>query len=288
MATNPRVRGSSVLITGCSTGIGQACALELAERGWRVFAGVRRPEDGQRLCEQAGGVLQPVILDVTDGSAIRAVVEQLRAAVGEAGLNGLVNNAGIAVPGPLELLPTDEFRRQLEVNVLGTHAVTRALLPLLRPAAGRIVLIGSISGRVTPPHFGAYAASKHALEAIADALRMELRPWNMPVSIVEPDNVDTPIWNKFESSVLELTKQADADTGRLYEQQMQRIRQSAHRLGRTGMPTRHVVAAVRHALSARRPKARYPVGLRTRLAIWGAGNLPASWMDWFLRNAVGG
>ncbi len=278
----------SALITGCSTGIGQACALDLAARGWRVFAGVRRPEDGQRLADRATGDLRSVVLDVTDGAMIGEVARRLQTLLAETGLTGLVNNAGIVVPGPLELLPTDEFRRQLEVNVLGTHAVTQAMLPLLRRAAGRIVLMGSISGRVAPPQYGAYAASKHALEAMADALRVELRPWRVFVSIVQPDNVSTPIWHKLDASVLKLQNQSDPAAAEMYERQMQRIRENGLKMGSTGMPTSRVVRAVWHALSSRHPKARYPVGLRTRLAIWGAANLPPWMMDRFLSRAVGG
>lgn len=278
----------AVLITGCSTGIGYACALDLADRGWRVFAGVRNEDDGRRIADGTAGRVQPVLVDVTDGAAIAAVAEQLDAALGAAGLDGLVNNAGIVVPGPLELLSTEAFRRQLEVNVLGTHAVTRALLPMLRRATGRLVLMGSISGRIAPPQYGAYAASKHALEAMADAWRVELRPWRMRVSIVEPDNVDTPIWNKLDQSVLELGNQTEAATAAMYLKQMEGVRAGGLKMGRTGMPVRCVVRAVRHALTARWPRAHYPVGLRTRLAFWGAGNLPAWIMDGFLKQAVGG
>jgi NAD(P)-dependent dehydrogenase (short-subunit alcohol dehydrogenase family) len=278
----------AVLITGCSTGIGYACALDFAERGWRVFAGVRNEDDGRRIAEAAAGKVQPMPLDVTDRAAIDSAAKQLDAALGPAGLDGLVNNAGIVVPGPLELLSSEAFRRQLEVNVLGTHAVTRALLPMLRRATGRLVLMGSISGRIAPPQYGAYAASKHALEAMADAWRVELRPWRISVSIVEPDNVDTPIWNKLDQSVSELGNQTEAATVAMYERQMQGVRAGGLKMGRTGMPVSCVVRAVRHALTARWPRAHYPVGLRTRLAFWGAGNLPPWIMDRFLKQAVGG
>jgi NAD(P)-dependent dehydrogenase (short-subunit alcohol dehydrogenase family) len=278
----------AVLITGCSTGIGYACALDLAARGWHVFAGVRDQDAAQRIVQHAAGSLEPVLLDVTDPGMVQAVVAHLEDALGQSGLAGLVNNAGIVVPGPLELLSTEDFRRQLEVNVLGTHAVTRALLPLLRRGAGRIVLMGSISGRITPPQYGAYAASKHALEAMADAWRVELRRWKLSVSIVQPDNVDTPIWNKLDQSVAHLGNQTEPAAVALYERQMQQVRSSGLRMGRTGMPVARVVRAVRHALTARWPRARYPVGLRTRLAFWGQANLPAWIMDRFLQRAVDG
>ncbi len=276
----------TVLITGCSTGIGQACALDLAARGWRVLAGVRDRQDGQRIAREAAGDLQPILLDVTDRSMIQAAVERLDALPGDGGLDGLVNNAGIVVPGPLELLATEDLRRQLEVNVLGTHALTAAMLPMLRQAKGRIVLMGSITGRITPPQYGAYAASKHALEAMADAWRVELRPWRLSVSIVQPDNVDTPIWNKLDRSVEALGNRSQQTVVDMYQHSMQKVRASGLRMGRTGMSTARVVRAVRHALSARWPRARYPVGWRTRLAFWGAGNLPAWIMDRFLQLAV--
>lgn len=283
-AAGPR---HSVLITGCSSGIGRACALDLAQRGLRVFAGVRRTADGDRLRGEASGRLEPLIVDVTDPEQIRSAAATVEQAVGEAGLAGLVNNAGIAVPGPLELLSVAEFRRQLEVNVLGAHAVTQRMLPLLRRAGGRIVMVGSISGRVVAPYYGAYAASKHALEALADGLRVELRPWHIAVSIVEPDTVATPIWRKLDTQLEALTQQADPLAADRYRDDLWRVRRTALRMERAGLDVSAAVRAIRHALCARRPKARYPVGLRTRLAIVGKALLPAGVMDWFLRKGVG-
>jgi NAD(P)-dependent dehydrogenase (short-subunit alcohol dehydrogenase family) len=276
-----------VWITGTSTGIGAACALDLAGRGFRVFAGVRKESDGQRLQSQAAGELVPVTVDVTDAEAVRAAAAMLAAAVGEAGLAGVVCNAGISVPGPLELLSGSEFRRQLEVNVLGTHAVAVAALPLLRAARGRIVIIGSITGFVVPPYYGAYAASKHALEAVADALRMELRPWQIGVSIVEPDYTATPIWGKLDSALTRLGGDGSPQVKEFYESRVQQLRRATARMGQVAGSTSKVVGAVRHALCAPHPKARYPVGLRTRLARWGAYHLPTSVLDWFLGKAVG-
>lgn len=277
----------AVLITGASSGIGAACALDLDRRGWRVFAGVRRPAHGDRLRQQASERLQPVVFDVTDAPAVRRVAGEVAAAVGEAGLAGLVNNAGILLPGPLELLPSARFREQLEVNVLGTHAVTQALLPLLRAGRGRIVILGSISGKVAPPYLGAYAASKHALEAMADALRIELRPWNVAVSLVEPDSVATPIWDKLLAAADDLDQQVEPEIRQIYEADLLEMRKASRRLGRSGMPVERVVAAVGHALTARRPKTRYPVGLRTRLALLGAALLPDRLLDWFLLRFMG-
>ena len=184
MGTQRATRTGAVVVTGASSGIGRACALHLAALGLQVFAGVRRAEDGAALQAASSARLTPMLLDVADETSIRAATDTITAAVGEAGLAGLVNNAGIGVAGPLEFLPLAEFRTQLEVNVTGQLAVTQALLPLLRQGRGRIVNMGSIGGRIAAPFVGPYSASKFALEALTDALRMELRPWGLHVAIV--------------------------------------------------------------------------------------------------------
>src|SRR5215469_18875207 len=187
---------NSVIITGASTGIGEACALRLVSRGFRVFAGVRKELDGGALKQKASDRLTPIILDVTDAASIKSAAAAVAEALGGEGLSGLVNNAGIAIAGPLEFLPIDELRNQFEVNVIGQIAVTQAFLPLLRKGHGRIVNMGSIAGKSALPFIGPYCASKFALEALTDSLRMELLPWNIPVSIIEPAYVTTPIWQK--------------------------------------------------------------------------------------------
>ena len=185
----------AVVITGASTGIGAASAVELARRGFSVFAGVRKRCDGERLKAQSPHIV-PLLLDVTDAGQIAAAAETVGRAVGDAGLAGLVNNAGIVVAGPLEILPLDQLRLQLEVNVVGQIAVTQAFLPLLRKARGRIVNMGSFNGRIASPYLAPYAASKHALEALSDAMRLELRAWGIRVSVIEPGATTTPIWDK--------------------------------------------------------------------------------------------
>ncbi|MFO0902012.1 MAG: SDR family oxidoreductase [Pirellulales bacterium] len=280
----------NVLITGCSTGIGLACAQALASPALRIFAGVRKESDAARLRELQPQHVEPVLLDVTDASSIAAAVEQIGKRLSDdnaAGLDGLVNNAGILVPGPLELITTEQMRRQYEVNVFGTHAMTRAALPLLRPVAGRIVLIGSISGVVTPPFMGVYASSKHALESLTDALRVELKPWRIPVSLIQPDSVATPIWDKMIDGAAGPVEGVEEATRQVYQDQLAKVRDAARLMGDTGMPVARVVRAVRHALTARRPKTRYPVGFRTRLAIWAYWNLPNRMFDWFMAGAMG-
>jgi NAD(P)-dependent dehydrogenase (short-subunit alcohol dehydrogenase family) len=277
----------AVLITGTSTGIGADCALDLDRRGFRVFAAVRKTADGDRLRQQASERLVPLILDVTDAAAVRSAVDAVAAAVGPTGLAGLVCNAGILLPGPLGLLPTERFREQLEVNVLGAHAVTQALLPLLRAARGRIVLVGSISGKIATPYLGAYAASKHALEAMADVLRMELAKWGIAVSIIEPGSVATPIWGKLAAGADELEKAADPAARQLVEEDLLEMRRMGFRLDRSAIPVARVTAAVRRALTARRPKTRYPVGFGTGAAIWWSALIPDRLRDWIARRFLG-
>src|SRR5712691_5002789 len=186
MATNRQSNPGAVVITGAASGIGEACALHLDKLGFCVFAGVRREVDGAALQGKASERLTPLLLDVTDAASIRFAVEIVATGVVETGLAGLVNNAGITVAGPLEFLPVSELRRQLEVNVIGQVAVTQAFLPLLRRGQGRIVNMGSLAGRIATPFIGPYHASKFAMEALTDSLRMELRRWGMHVSLIEP------------------------------------------------------------------------------------------------------
>lgn len=266
MSASAADRVRAVLITGASTGIGKACALELDRRAFRVFAGVRSPADGERLQGETSGRAIPVRIDVTDTESIAAARRTIAGTVGGQGLAGLVNNAGIVISGPLEILPLEQLRRQLEVNVIGQVAVTQAMLPLLRTARGRIVNLSSISGFVAAPYLGPYAASKFALEALSDSLRVELRRWGISVSLIEPGSVKTPIWDKALSFADQLVGQMSAQGEKLYLEDIEAMRRATVRLAETGMPVERVVQAVVHALSAPRPKTRYPLGAQTRLA----------------------
>ena len=278
---------SAVLITGASSGIGAACVLDLASRGLRAYAGVRRVEDGERLVAQADGKVLPVILDVTDQASIDGAAKRISEEMGDRGLAGLVNNAGILVSAPLEFVSADQLRRQFEVNVFGTVAVTQAMLPLLRLARGRIVTIGSIAGRAAPPYFGPYAATKHALEGLTDSLRMEVRHWGIEVALVQPDAVATPIWGKLDSAPEQQTVQLTPESRELYGDDVDAMTQASRKMDRRGMPVKRVVDAVRHALTARRPKTRYPLGFRTRLAAWAVSNAPDRIQDWFTLRQLG-
>jgi NAD(P)-dependent dehydrogenase (short-subunit alcohol dehydrogenase family) len=262
----------AVVVTGASTGIGAACALELDRRGYRVFAGVRREADGLALQERGTERLTPVLLDVTNEAQIKAAAETVRAAVGAAGLAGLVNNAGVATGGPLEFLPLDELRRQLEINVVGVVAVTQAFLPLLRQGRGRIVNIGSSSGRLTIPFMGPYSASKFALGALNDALRLEVRAWGIRVILVEPASVATPIWDKSKVLADDLERRMPPEAHTLYGPVIARFRKLIAASARHALPVEAVTTAVVRALTAPNPKTRYIVGRDTYIqAILGMG-----------------
>jgi NAD(P)-dependent dehydrogenase (short-subunit alcohol dehydrogenase family) len=231
----------TALVTGASSGIGRACAVRLSRNGWRVLAGVRREGDAPAGTEE-------LLLDVTDPPASLAVNR----------LDGLVNNAGIAVAGPLEFLDADELRRQLEVNVVGQLRMTQLALPGLREAGGRIVNVGSISGRSALPFLGAYAMSKFALEAMTDSLRIELRPWGIHVAIVEPGTIKTPMWTRERPD-------PPPEGLALYGERLAAFRSFALKRSEGGAPAEAVAETVEHALTAERPKARYLVGRDAKL-----------------------
>ena len=260
-----RMTAGNFVVTGASTGIGRACALRLASLGFRVFAGVRRPADGEALKAESGERLVPLLLDVTSAESVAAAAR----AVEDAPLGGLVNNAGIVVAGPLELVSIAQWRKQLEVNVIGLVAVTQAFLPGLRAGRGRIVNVGSIAGRSALPYSSPYCASKFAVEGLTDSLRMELKQWGISVSIVEPGGVRTPIWNKTLAETTESLSAAPPDLLELYRPMVEKMRAAAALAERQGIAPEEVVRAIEHALTSAKPKTRYVVGgdakLRVRL-----------------------
>jgi NAD(P)-dependent dehydrogenase (short-subunit alcohol dehydrogenase family) len=282
----------TALVTGASTGIGRATALRLAAAGWSVLAGVREQAAGERLREQAGTeALVPLILDVTDPEQVAraaAVVEEHGEQNGSSSrgrLDALVNNAGIGVGGPLELLALEELRRQLEVNVVAQVAVTQALLPALRRARGRIVFLSSIGGLAAMPYTAPYAASKHAIEAIADALRVELRTSGVRVALIEPGSVATPIWEKSRAELDAVSIPAE-----LHEQYghvpaaMEKVIADTER---RGVPPERVAETILRALTAPRMKARYLVGADARAMLALRRLLPAPLFDRLVRRALG-
>jgi NAD(P)-dependent dehydrogenase (short-subunit alcohol dehydrogenase family) len=229
------------------------------QKGWRVFGGVRREEDAESLRAEASSRLEPLMLDVTDPEQIAAAAERIAAEVGPAGLDGLVNNAGIAVPSPLETLPIDDFRRQIEVNLTGQVAVTQALLPQIRAARGRIVFISSIGGLIAFPLTGAYHAAKFGIEAVGDVFRLELRSSGISVSIVEPGSIATPIWDRGERLADEIGERTPRRE-ELYGRAISRYRKVIADTAARGIPPQKAAEANEHALDSRRPRPRYLVG----------------------------
>ena len=257
--------------------------MRLVRDGFRVYAGVRTDDDGLSLIREGGDAIAPILLDVTNPDQVRAAAARLDEETGERGLQALVNNAGIAIAGPLEFLPIDEVRRQLEINVIGQIAVTQACLPLLRRArsgaspdhrAGRIVFMSSISGRSALPFMGAYAASKFALEAAAEALRMELLPFGMRVSLVEPGVIATPIWETARLAGARNIERMGPQSREFYGRALDAIDQRVAN-GMNGLPPEKVAEVVSHALTARRPRTRYLVGRDAKTRLWLQRLLPA-------------
>jgi NAD(P)-dependent dehydrogenase (short-subunit alcohol dehydrogenase family) len=275
----------AVLITGSSTGIGRATAERLAASGWRVLAGVRRPAD-------APPDTTPVVLDVTDADAVADAADTVAEAVGDAGLAALVNNAGVCVVGPVECVPMCEWRRQFEVNVFGAVAVTQALLPLLRrrvgqrgPGSARIVNVSSVTGQVSSPLFAAYSASKHAVEAVSDALRLELAEHGIGVSIVNPGTIATEIWRK-ERAQVEQCGPGTA-TRRLYGRLVDNVTRYVFAAGDRSMPPDRTAAAVERCLTARRSPVRVRVGWEAHVGGRARQLLPERLFDFLMARALG-
>jgi NAD(P)-dependent dehydrogenase (short-subunit alcohol dehydrogenase family) len=272
----------AVVVTGTSSGIGEASAELLARNGFAVFAGVRKNEDGVRIKARHENI-RPLLFDVTDSAAIRSAAKEV-ADTGLA-LRGVVNNAGIAVGGPLEYLPIGLLRHQFDVNVIGQIAVAQAFLPQLRTSHGRLVFVGSVSGRIPVPFLGAYSGSKFALRAMVDVMRMELQPAGVRVALIEPANVKTPIWAKGRAGRDALLRQLGPAAAQNYRTDLEQLARRSERSERTGMPVELVSNAILHALTAARPKTHYM--LRSRLAAV-VGTLPASFYEAFLKRALRG
>jgi len=275
----------SVFVTGASTGIGRATALRLDASGWKVFAGVRKSEDAEGLREDSSSRLAPVFLDVTDADQIAAAAELIEKE-SEGGLAGLVNNAGVAIPGPLETIPIEDFRRQLEVNLVAYVGVTQALLEQIRLAEGRVVFVSSIGGRIAFPFGGPYHASKFGTEAIGDVFRQELRPWGLKVSIVEPGSIDTPIWERGQRTAEEIEARSPR-TNLLYGAAIEKFRKVIEDTAERGIPPEKVAKAIAHALESNRPRARYLVGLDAKVQARLKPFIPTSVFDRIVARALG-
>lgn len=257
-----------VVVTGASTGIGRACVLRLLAHDYVVYAGVRATDDASALAADArsalghgaDGRLRPLLLDVTSEADVRAAFELVSDELDGDHFHGLVNNAGVAVAGPMEFLPLSDLRRQFEVNVIGQVALAQAFLPLLRERPGRLVFVGSVSGLVSSRLLGAYAASKFALEAVADAFRRELLPFKVRVAVVEPGRIATPIWEKSLAEGLERMERVSPKAKEYYGNLIDDLVEGARFAADHGTPPERVAQAVHRALSARRSRTRYFVG----------------------------
>lgn len=277
------VENRAVLVTGASSGIGKESALLLARHGFRVFAGVRKPKDGQALVEEAAGSLTPVLIDVTDAVSIRSAAQSIRGSLADNESFSLVNNAGMTVAGPLEIVPLDSLRLQFEVNVIGQVAVTQAFLPLLRAHRGRIVIMGSVLGRISPPLVGPYAAAKFALEAITDSLSIELRGSGVRVVLLEPGNIATPIWEKSRDEVLTRLDSLQPVQRAAHAAMRADIVRIAGGFARGGIASSRVARTVLHALTVRTPRTRYRVGIDSKILSTFSPLVPDRFRHWLTR-----
>ena len=287
MAEDQSKERGFVVVTGTSTGIGAATVSRLANERFHVFAGVRREEDAEAARSAANGAVTPLMIDTTDRAMIDAAARTVEQAVAERGLAGLVNNAGIVKPGPLEFQPLDDFRRQLEVNLIGPLSVIQAFLPLIRRGRGRIVNVGSIGGLLALPIQGAYSASKFGLEAVSDALRLELRQWKIPVSHVDPGVTDTPIFGK---TLGELDRALDAlhERGHAeYDAQFAAIRKVVEKSPDSAAPPEDLAKVIADALTAEKPKTRYHAGHGSKQAFVAARTLTDHAKDRLVVHEVG-
>ena len=270
-----------IVITGVSTGIGHALACDLLDAGYEVFGSVRSEGDRERLQAELGPHFNALLFDVTDQDAVRQAAQEVNARLQGQNLLALVNNAGITTPGPLLHMPLDDFRRSLEVNVTGLLSVTQQFAPLLgaRHDAphphGRIVNLSSVSGRVAYPFMGAYAASKHAVEALSDALRRELLIYDVDVILIEPGTVHTPIVPKF-------AEQIEQYRGTDYEPQLQKVAGQVQKREETALPVDAVTRVIRQAIEAPRPKTRYPIPRKWFSGWFLPRWLPDRWLDAFV------
>jgi NAD(P)-dependent dehydrogenase (short-subunit alcohol dehydrogenase family) len=271
-----------ILISGASTGIGRACAVHMAASGCSVWAGVRTEKSADEIKSMNVRGLQPLFLDVTDEASIAAAVSMVKKKAGM--LHGLVNNAGIAVGGPIEGLATEDWRRQFDTNFFGLIELTRLCLPMLRESKGRIVNMSSLSGRIASPYLAPYAASKFALEAYSDSLRREVGKFGVQVCVVEPGPIDTPIWRKSINDGLKRNLKMPEDVKEVYGRSLEKFFKGLEKTVIAAAPVSLVVKAVDHALRARQPRTRYPVGRGIGLLTSVSNVMPDRLMDKLLRS----
>lgn len=279
----------NILITGVSTGIGLDTALSLTENGYTVYGTVRKKADAEKIQDASGGKVIPILMDVTDDQSVKEGFQTLSQHTDE--LYALINNAGIVIGGPIECLPIDRLKEQMEVNVFGVIRVTQQAIPMLRQYSSkhhnaRIINISSIAGLSPLPFVSPYSASKHALESISDALRVELSPWGIDVSLIEPGAVKTPIWEKSLTNAKAITGEMDPEKIKLYERALDRVATLSQQSDKRAIPTSVVVNAITHALGNKRPKTRYLLGLDAKLRKF-SRKLPDRLQDWVIKKKLG-
>lgn len=279
----------NVVITGCSTGIGKATALYLDRLGYRVFGSVRRKSDVQALCAASSDRFTPILLDVANPESICRAEAEVHRAVGEDGLQGLVNNAGVAFHSPLEFAPLEALRELFEVNVFGLLAVTQTFLPLVRQARGRIVNVSSQSTLVSVPFHGPYTASKIGVNVLSDALRLELQPFGVQVSTIIAGSMNTPIWERSHELTSEAMRRQPPEADALYGQRLEKFRGFMAAMGGRGIDPQSVARAVAHALTAKRAKHSYwvAVDLNVRLYYLFRDIMPEPLQDWLVLRTIG-
>jgi NAD(P)-dependent dehydrogenase (short-subunit alcohol dehydrogenase family) len=270
----------NVMITGASTGIGKATALYLDHLGFRVFATVRKQADAEALCAEASGRLAPVFMDVTDPESIFLAKQEITRSIGNAGLAGIVNNAGIAVLSPLEFIPLDLIKEVFEVNVFGMLAVTQTFLPLVRQARGRIINISSEAVLAVAPFHGIYSASKLAVNGFSDSLRRELKPFGVQVSVIIAGSIKTPIWEKTAGVSGRAARRQPPEANQLYGKAYDRVREFLLQMGQNGIEPEAVARAITHALTAKRPKHYYLIGRDAHLFNLLDIFVPEAFKDW--------
>ncbi|MFN2466358.1 MAG: SDR family oxidoreductase [Candidatus Dormibacteria bacterium] len=276
----------AVVITGASTGIGEATALRLATSGFTVYAGVRKDADAERLTSQSLPNLRPIKIDVSEQDSIDAAVREVSALVGERGLAGLINNAGISGGGPLEFTEMAEIRAMFETNIFGMIATIQAFMPLIRQGHGRIINTGSISGRTSVPYVAPYSMTKAGVQALSHALRVELRPWGIPVVCIEPGSIATPIWDKGLQEVEEKAASLPPAAQELYGEMIPKLKALTERTARMSIPPSRVADVMLEAMTAKRPRGRYLVGLDSR-AQAALGRMPDRLRDAALARLIG-
>ena len=273
-----------VVVTGTSSGIGRATAQRLAADGFHVLAGVRRLEDGAKL---VGRSIEPVIVDITDADALRALADRVANDKDRRPLRAVVNNAGIAVNAPVETAPLDEWRRQLEVTVIGQIAVTQALMPALLANGGRVVTIGSLGGKVAMPGFGPYSAAKFAMEAVNDTLRREMEPFGLKVIMVTPGAVSTGMTEQGLATIDRLARLMTPEQHGRHDRLIDAVKTQVKAFARDGVPPEQAAAVVSRAVNDRRPRIRYTVGRDAALLARMVRFIPDGFLDRALRRQIG-